>query len=104
QPDAAVRAGLVDEARLGGTVDAVGGLAQVDPHGADRAVGARRNGENLGVVALLEVDLGVVGIVGHGGDALDDVGAGGRGIVLAADGRRIGGDEPAIGIVGAHLA
>lgn len=57
-------AGLVDHGRLWGAMDAVGRLGERNPHRADGTVWAGRNGQHLGIFALLEVDGGIVGVVG----------------------------------------
>src|SRR5690606_22757454 len=67
--DAAMAVGLADLRRLGRSVDAVARLRQGDPHRADRAVRSRWDLQDLVVIALLEVDLRVVGIAGIERDA-----------------------------------
>lgn len=54
--------GLVDTGGLGGPVDTEARFRQVDPHRADGAIGAGRKGQDLVVVALFEIELGIVGI------------------------------------------
>ena len=103
QPHAAMAFGLADLRRIGRAVDAVGRLRQRDPDRADRTVGARRNGQDLVVVALLEVDVRIVGVVRIEGDAGDLVGARRRRRVGRADGGGIGGDQLARCVIGADL-
>src|SRR5438445_228265 len=92
--------GLADLRRLRRAMDAVGRFVQGDPYRTDWAVRAWRNGEYLVVLALLEIDVGVVGVVRIERDARHRVNAGGRRRVGRADGRRIGCDQLAARIVG----
>ena len=103
QPHAAMAFGLADLGGVGRAVDAVGRLRQRDPDRADRAVGARRDGQDLVVVALLEVEVRIVGVFRIEGDAGDLVGAGRRRRVGRADGGGIGDDQLAGSVIGAHL-
>ncbi|KAG7666532.1 hypothetical protein KSW81_003251, partial [Nannochloris sp. 'desiccata'] len=103
QADAAVRFGLADLGRVRRAMDPVGRLRQRDPDRAHRPVRPGRNPQDARVVALLEVDLGIVGIFGIGRDPLHRMRAGGRRRRCGADRRGVDGDQAAILAIGPHL-
>ena len=103
QTHAAMALGLADGRGFGRSVDAVGGLGQCHPHGADGTIRSGRNLQDLVIVALLEIDFRIVGIARIGCNSLNgDVAGGGR-RVRRADGCGVGGHQLAAGIVGANL-
>jgi len=52
-------------------VDAIGGFRQIYPGRPHGSIGASRNGELFGICSLLEVNVGIVGVGGKDGHALD---------------------------------
>src|SRR5690349_5851005 len=92
-----------DPGRVWGAVDAIGGLVEGYPYRAHRAVRTGRNRQHLGIVALLEIDLRIVSIVGIEGDARHGMQAGWRGRVARADRGGVGGDERAGIVIGEEL-
>src|SRR6266571_4878355 len=102
QADAAVRLGLADLRRIRRAVDAVARLRQVDPHDADRVVGPRPDRKGPVGLDLLEAESGVVAV----GRLLDHlahaVAPARRRLLIAADRRRIKGDERAVAVERTH--
>ena len=93
-------------------MDAKGRLVEVDPDYADRPVRPRRQGQRLVIVALLEVEVGVVGIGRVDGDGGDLEGAIRRGRLAGAHGHGVirhdaailgAGDQAAGGLVDLDL-
>src|SRR5690606_7047274 len=70
---------------------------------ADGAIRAGRNGQDLVVVTLLEIDLRIIGVIRIDRDTLDLNGAGRRRIVGRTDGRGIGNDQLAGFVIAANL-
>src|SRR5262249_27097362 len=79
-------------------MDVVGRLRQRDPHR-----GAWRDGQDLIVVALLEIDVAVVGVPRIGDDSDDLVRSRRRRGVGRTDGGRVCHDELSGSIIGAQL-
>ena len=74
-----------------------------DPDSADRTVRAWLKGQDLVVLALLEVDLRIVGVAGVQSDTIDLHRARRRWRVGRADGCRVGGNQCSGLIIGKHL-
>src|SRR3984893_13690616 len=87
EADAAVRLGLADRLRRRRAVDTVGGLGEVDPHGADRIVRPLRDLHLLLRLNALEGEFRIIGIGGIEYGTPDPVGAARRWLLLAPDGR-----------------
>src|SRR6202521_5459661 len=75
EADAAVRLGLADRFRMRRAVDAIGGLGEVDPHGADRILRPLRYLNLLLGFDALEGEFRIIGIGGIEHGAPDPVGA-----------------------------
>ena len=96
--------GLADVLRLGRAVNPVGRSGEVDPDQADRVVRPRPDGQLPFGLHLFPREFRIVMVLGIPVDALHLEDAARRGLFLAADRRRIEGEELAVPVVGAHVA